>query len=213
MVWRKHPRWLLLGAAVLVTAVLSSCASTGGARHGRQGYTERGYASWYGPGFHGRATASGEIYDMHDLTAAHKELPLGTVVEVRNLENGRRVQVRINDRGPFVRGRIIDLSHAGAQKIGMIGPGTAKVEIQVVRTAAVGNDGSRFVVQAGAFQSLDEARDLSQLLEAEFPDVRVTSDGVWHRVQLGPFKSRKQADQIRKKLGRQGFPAFVRRTT
>lgn len=98
---------------------------------------ERGVASWYGEAFHGRSTANGERYDMHRLTAAHRTLPFGTVVEVRNLDNGRSVRVRINDRGPFVRGRIIDLSYAAAREIEMIGPGTARVELVLVRSAGV----------------------------------------------------------------------------
>ena len=88
------------------------------------GYVERGSASWYGPGFHGNRTANGELYDMHQLTAAHRTLPLGSVAEVRSLSTGRQVTVRINDRGPFARGRILDLSFAGDQEMGMSRPGT-----------------------------------------------------------------------------------------
>jgi rare lipoprotein A len=91
-----------------------------------------GIASWYGPGFHKKTTASGEVYDMYLLTAAHRELPLGTFVEVRNLTNGKKVLVKINDRGPFVDGRIIDLSYAAAREIDMIGDGTAPVRIRVL---------------------------------------------------------------------------------
>ena len=91
-----------------------------------------GVASWYGPGFHGRRTASGEIYNMYDYTAAHKTLPLGTYVRVINLENGKSVVVRINDRGPFVKNRIIDLSYAAAKKIDMIDKGTARVKLQII---------------------------------------------------------------------------------
>ena len=96
------------------------------------GYVERGIASWYGEPFHGRKTSSGETYDMHRLTAAHKSLPLPTYVQVTNLDNGRRIVVRVNDRGPFHEGRIIDLSYAAARKIGMIGPGTARVEVRAL---------------------------------------------------------------------------------
>ena len=91
-----------------------------------------GVASWYGPGFHGNRTANGEIYDQYELTAAHPSLPLGTRVMVTNLENGRAVQVRVNDRGPFVDGRAIDLSYAAARTIGMVGPGTVRVRIEVL---------------------------------------------------------------------------------
>src|SRR2546427_10411712 len=94
-----------------------------------------GVASWYGPGFHGNRTANGEIYDQYELTAAHPSLPLGSRVMVTNLENDRAVQVRINDRGPFVDGRAIDLSYAAARTIGMIGPGTGRVRIDVLGKA------------------------------------------------------------------------------
>lgn len=116
----------------LCTCVVAAggCSGVRGPASGR--VIERGVASWYGGEFHGRSTANGERYDMHRLTAAHKTLPFGTVVEVRNLDNGRSVRVRINDRGPFVRGRIIDLSYAAAREIEMIGPGTARVELVLV---------------------------------------------------------------------------------
>src|SRR5438046_3856931 len=91
-----------------------------------------GVASWYGPGFHGNRPANGEIYGQYELTAAHPSLPLGTRVMVTNLENGRAVQVRVNDRGPFVDGRAIDLSYAAARTIGMVGPGTVRVRIEVL---------------------------------------------------------------------------------
>jgi rare lipoprotein A len=93
----------------------------------------KGYASWYGKEYHGKMTSNGEIYNMYDLTAAHRSLPFNSLVEVKNLENGKKVVVRINDRGPFVRGRIIDLSYAAAQKLGIIGPGTAKVSLKVIK--------------------------------------------------------------------------------
>src|SRR5882724_4074315 len=91
-----------------------------------------GVASWYGPGFHGRRTANGEVYDQYELTAAHPSLPLGSRVMVTSLTNGRTVEVRINDRGPFVGGRVVDLSYAAARVIGMVGPGTMPVRIEVL---------------------------------------------------------------------------------
>lgn len=97
------------------------------------GHEERGTASWYGTKFHGRFTASGERYDMHAMTAAHRTLPFGTIVEVTNLENRRRVRVRINDRGPFKKGRVIDLSYAAARKLGMVRQGLARVRIRVIQ--------------------------------------------------------------------------------
>ena len=108
------------------------------------GFVERGVASWYGKKFHGRKTSSGETYNMHAMTAAHKTLPLPTYVRVENLKNGSSVVVKVNDRGPFVGDRIIDLSFAAAEKLGVTGPGTAKVEISVVNS----NNGSRPTQQA-----------------------------------------------------------------
>jgi rare lipoprotein A len=101
------------------------------------GYSQAGTASWYGPGFHGRKTATGEVYDMNGLTAAHTALPLNSVVRVTNLMNNKEVTVRINDRGPFVGDRVIDLSLASAKELGMVGPGTAPVRVTVVKGGEV----------------------------------------------------------------------------
>ena len=137
------------------------------------GFRMKGVASWYGHKFHGRPTASGEIYNMHDLTAAHKTLPLGTYVRVHNLENDRRVDVRINDRGPFVRGRIIDLSYTAANRIGIVGPGTARVEVIALATPTPSGSGNQrvskpvdlhagsFTFQIGAFVNRDNAERLA----------------------------------------------------
>ena len=96
-------------------------------------FVQVGVASWYGPGFHGRKTASGEVFNMHALTAAHRTLPFGTLVRVTYLRTGRSVVVRINDRGPWKRGRIIDLSYAAARKIGLLRDGTGRVRLEVIR--------------------------------------------------------------------------------
>ncbi len=99
----------------------------------KKGQTWRGVASYYGPKFHGRKTSNGEVFDMHRFTAAHKTLPFGTILEVTNLKNGKKCQVRINDRGPFIEGRIIDLSMGSAKKIGMINDGIAEVELKIIK--------------------------------------------------------------------------------
>jgi len=133
------------GAVSLVLALLAitGCARKTAAhvpqpvRPAAAGSTETGIASWYGVPYHGRRAASGEIYDMEKLTAAHRTLPFNTWVEVTNLTNGKRVDVRINDRGPFVDGRIIDLSHAAARQISMLGPGIAKVRLEVILPPAI----------------------------------------------------------------------------
>jgi len=157
---------------------------------------------------YGRTTASGEVYDMHALTAAHPSLPLGTLVEVRNLENDRRVQVRINDRGPHVKRRVIDLSYAAAQHLDMIGPGTARVEIVVVgpgeEALAAG-----YTVQVGAFRDPERARLVCEDLRRTFPEATVNGDGTWHRVQIGDFPRRRQAEDLRRELRRLGMAALV----
>ncbi len=140
-----------------------------------KGFQQQGRASWYGPGFHGHRTSSGEIYNMHAMTAAHKILPMNTMLLVKNLDNGRQTIVRINDRGPFVDGRILDLSHAAAKALGILGPGTAQVAIY-----AVGNDSypkadktitmpirskeqqKGYYVQVGAFSQQDNALRMQQ---------------------------------------------------
>ena len=198
-------------AAVLLLLALSSCA-TNRFEPPKSRDTTRGIASWYGEKFHGKPTASGEIYDMHGLTAAHKELPLGTVVDVENLETGRTVRVRINDRGPFVRGRILDLSYGAARKIGMADAGLAKVEIRIV---AVGNGRSgplrtsRYTVQVGAFRDPANAVAIRRQLEAEYPDVAIVTESGWHRVRVGSFRRRQQADDLKRRLARAGLDAVV----
>ena len=116
-----------------------------------RGFTQTGIASWYGKDFHGKKTANGEIYNMHAMTAAHKTLPLGTWVRVYNLTNGKSCDVRVNDRGPFVRGRIIDLSYSAAKEIGLVGPGTAKVRIKAMAPPAGAAQGDRNIYYKGNF--------------------------------------------------------------
>src|SRR5262245_46078443 len=146
-----------------------------------------GIASWYGPGFHGNRTANGEIFDQNELTAAHPSLPLGSRAVVTNLTNGRSVEVRINDRGPFVGGRVIDLSYAAARTIDMIGPGTAKVRIDVLDAVAPPPRRARWVppptndlpsatyaIQVASLTDADKAEHLRQVLARRFPDAFVS---------------------------------------
>jgi len=125
------PKLLLIVVLVLLTAVLTACSSRPPAAK-EPVYEAVGLASYYGRKFHGRRTASGERYDMKAMTAAHPALAFGSRVEVTNLKNGRTVQVRINDRGPFIKGRIIDLSYAAAKRIGMLSQGVVKVSVRTV---------------------------------------------------------------------------------
>lgn len=168
------------------------------------GHVERGVASWYGPGFHGNKTANGEQYDMHQLTAAHRTLPMGSLAEVRSLSNGRKVTVRINDRGPFAKGRIIDLSLAAAQALAMTGNGTDQVELRVVayqgRPGALGY----LRVQVASFAEQANAQALARRLKPQYPDVRVImvdlSAGRRYRVLVGQFTSERQAEAVADRL-------------
>lgn len=190
------------------------------------GFSERGIASWYGRKFHGRRTSSGEPYDMYAMTAAHKHLPLPSYVEVTNLENGREVVVKVNDRGPFAHNRIIDLSYVAAAKLGMIDSGTAPVEIRVITpggaspTAVTASlePGSaaatadireqvRYFVQVGAFGEHDNALRVVDRLEAADLEVPVRLDETerFYRVQVGPMSNVQQVDDISQRLGQVGF--------
>lgn len=154
------------------------------------GQPEVGLASWYGKPYHGRPTSSGEIYDMNTMTAAHRTLPFQTWVRVTNLENQRVTTVRINDRGPFIEGRIIDLSRAAADAIGVLGPGTALVRLEVVQ-GAPGEAGAKalYSVQVGAFLVEENAVRLQARLVPRFGDVFVQTfdapDGRYYRVRVG----------------------------
>ncbi len=171
---------------------------------------EEGIASWYGHPYHGRPTASGEIYNMYVMTAAHRTLPFGTRVRVHDLENGKSVEVRINDRGPFVEGRIIDLSYAAAQAMGM--PGTALVRLDILGYGTEGTPAPPpgvFTVQVGAFQDPENARRLKARIERSYGPVTIESfdrgDGMFHRVRVGRVDSEDAARALAEKLQRDGF--------
>ena len=202
---------LLIACAVFGLMVSGGCASERYARPSK-GLTQRGIASWYGGEFHGRPTASGEVYDMNLLTAAHRELPLQTVVEVQNLDNGRKVRVRINDRGPFVRGRILDLSYGAARELEMIGTGLARVEVRIVDVGS-GLSGpsrfSRFTVQLGAFRDKKNAVKVRAKAAVDFPEAEILTEAGWHRVRIGHFSQRAEAAEVARKLKRRGLDAIV----
>ena len=167
---------------------------------------DKGVASWYGKDFHGRRTANGERYDMNDLTAAHRTLPFGTLLEVRNARNGRSVVVRVNDRGPFSKSRILDLSYGAAREIGLVRAGTAPVELYL---ASRGGAPPRFTVQVGAFSDAERATALKGELVQLYPETTVYSDGHWSRVRVGLFNDRDQAESLRRELAVIGLPSIV----
>ena len=186
-----------------------------------QGFVEQGIASWYGKDFHGRKTSNGEIYDMYAMTAAHKTLPLGVFVQVENLGNGRTEVVRVNDRGPFVSGRIIDLSHSAASSLGVVGPGTAPVRITALGYRQRGTDGQLrytlpetvqtgpFAVQVGAFTRQGNALRLAEKLRRQYGVADVRQAQVrgtqFYRVRAGEYHSLAAAETGRQALLASGY--------
>lgn len=196
-------------------------------------YDETGTASWYGRDFHGKATANGEQYDMHSLSAAHKTLPLPTLVRVTNLDNGRSLVVRVNDRGPFVKDRLIDLSYAAAKELDFDKQGTAHVRVQTLdipataplprtnatvvpparpappqppaATTATGN----IFVQLGSFSSQENARRQQALLLPQHPETRLmpfrVADKTFYRVRLGPYNHMHVIEQTLQALKQEGY--------
>lgn len=167
---------------------------------------EKGIASWYGTQFHGRRTASGERFNMNELTAAHPSLPFGTLLEVRNVRNGRSVVVRVNDRGPFSKSRILDLSFAAASEIGLVRAGKAPVELYLVEK---GGAPPRYTVQVAAFGEKERAASLKAELSRFFPETEVRTDGTWNRVQVGAFDDRDKAESLRRELAAMGMSSIV----
>ncbi len=187
-----------------------------------KGFLQTGKASWYGKKFHGRKTANGETYDMYAMTAAHKTLPLGTWVRVDNLSNQKSVVVRVNDRGPFVTGRIIDLSYTAAEKIGVVGPGTAPVRVTALGRASQDPNLARgpvtytpvnyidgnFTVQVGAFKDLTNATRLKTKLEQRYTNAHIVSysddRGLFYRVRVGRYTTLASAEDFEDQLLREG---------
>ena len=177
------------------------------------GYRETGVASWYGPKFHGRSTSNGETYDMYAMTAAHTTLPIPTWVEVTNLSNNLRVVVRVNDRGPFLHDRIIDLSYTAALQLDMVQDGTAQVEVRALD--ALGASQAAYMseqvyIQVGAFSIQQNAEDFAFSLETKgFSRVLVDSDqggaSRLHRVIIGPFDRSEKIDTVFDSLSSAGL--------
>lgn len=210
-------KWLGRGAygVVLVSLLLTLSASCAivpkKVRDYAVGFREEGMASWYGPGFHGRKTSSGEVFDMHGFTAAHRTMPLGIYLKVTNRENGRWVRVKVNDRGPFIRGRILDLSYGAAKALDMIGTGTAAVKIQVIGPEEglprVDREKARerYTVQVGAFVRKENALNLKLSLERHYQPVHIvifqTPDRNYYRVRVGNLRTEEQAARLASRLG------------
>jgi rare lipoprotein A len=175
-----------------------------------KGYRERGIASWYGSKFHGRRTSSGELYDMHLATAAHKSLPLPTYAQVTNLDNGRKMIVKINDRGPFHEGRIIDLSYAAAIKLGVDKTGTARVDVRAIdvkssKPASVKVADGTFL-QVGAFSKRKTADELAgKMLAAQLKPVSVQKSRGLYKVWIGPYASEAEIEATARRVVELGY--------
>lgn len=201
---------LYCGLAVILALLLFGCRPKVNTLPA--GNIQTGVASWYGEEFHGRPTSSKEIYDMNDLTAAHNTLPIGAFVAVTNLNNGRSVVVRINDRGPFVKNRVIDLSYAAARAIDMIGTGTAPVRIELLPEISPPLAPLRFFIQVGSFVQRENAETLRDELARQFADVYLstfeTAEQVYHRVRIRA-KDRGTAEGIARSLLERGYTAII----
>lgn len=189
-----------------------------------QGYVEKGIASWYGKKFHGRKTSSGEVYDMYAMTAAHKSLPLPTYVQVTNLNNGKKIIVKVNDRGPFHGNRLIDLSYTAATKLGIVAKGTGLVEVKAlnlgekIETATpvqthyepVSTPSTSMYLQVGAFRSAHSAEQLKQKIQNQIGDAVLIMplekpESSIYRVRVGPLVSVEYADKLAAELVDLGF--------
>ena len=208
----------------IVSFILSSCWG-GWNKEGSvdltYGSTRVVTASWYGPKFHGRRTASGETFNMHNLTCAHKTLPFGTKLQVTNLTNERSVRVIVNDRGPFVRGRELDLSYGAAKRIGLFKNGIGRVKItHLGRDMTYKKDikiahslSGPYTIQIGSFNDLSNARQLLTALEYTYSGAYLMPFNLrgekFYRVRLGKYKDKKEAINRAKKLAYEGYPVFI----
>lgn len=204
---------------VVVLVILHACSTS---RQEVAPETSYAVASWYGPDFHGRPTSSGEIFDMYSMTCAHKVYPFGTKLKVTNTANKKTVECIVNDRGPFVGGRDLDLSYAAAKEIGVIGPGTGKVLIEVngrdvsyirtVRMQGAGKTGL-FAVQVGAFNDSVNAIRLKKALNLKYGNVYIQEAEIkgttFYRVRVGNFEALTGAVSMAEQLGQEGYPVMV----
>ncbi|MCX5718141.1 MAG: septal ring lytic transglycosylase RlpA family protein [Nitrospirae bacterium] len=179
-------------------------------------------ASWYGPDFHGKLTSSGEPYNMHANTCAHKEYPFGTKLKVTNIANNKNVECTVNDRGPFIPGRDLDLSYACAKEIELIGPGTGKViteylgrdmrYIKYIKYSPTGGSGP-FTIQIGSYKDLSNATRMKASLEFKYSKVYITeaeiSGSKYYRVRVGKFNSKDDAYTLAKALADEGYNTLI----
>jgi rare lipoprotein A len=214
-------RRFLTAAALSLLALLAGCSTavvttqpTPPAEPPAAGNEEVGYASWYGAQHQGKRTASGEVYDMNLLTAAHRTLPFGTRLLVTNRDTSQSAEVRVNDRGPFVKGRILDVSYAAARQLGAVGAGIFPVRLRVIALPGTRADGPAgdggFTVQVGAFTSRARAEALRETVggDAVISESTVAGETLY-RVRVGSFPDRTQATPIARSLTSRGFQPLI----
>lgn len=210
-----YGRTALAYLAVILLATLAGCASAPDYSRAVKAPVPpgelNGLASWYGRPYHGRKTANGETYDMNGLTAAHRTLPFGARVRVERTDTGRHVNVRINDRGPFVKGRVIDLSKGAAEHIGMRAKGVARVRLIPLRMPP--GKRARWLILVGGFRTRGEAENFTGTMSRRARKTRIVPG--WHgnrshfRVQLEGFTDRWRAAELSGQLRRQGYDAYL----
>jgi rare lipoprotein A len=201
----------------LALFLLSSCGL-----FSHEGYHKTGFgvASWYGPDFQGKPTSSGEIYDMNALTCAHREYPFGTKLKVTNVSNNKSVNCTVNDRGPFISGRELDLSYAAAKEIGLIGQGTAEVRIEYIgrdtsymKEVKYLSDKGPFTIQVGSFKELPNASRLKMSLDLKYSMIYLTEAKIrgsrFYRVRIGKFSIKEEAYKIARILADEGYSVFI----
>jgi rare lipoprotein A len=197
---------------ILFVPVLFSACVRRVAHPPLSGIVLTGNASWYGPKFHGKPTSSREIYNMYDLTAAHKTLPFGTYVMVTNLRNGKSVTVKINDRGPFVKGRILDLSYAAAKVLDMVESGVVPVRIEVLGNISQKSLVPKYSVQVGAFVSKKNAQELKNELGKKYRNVTIslyrTPRQIYYRVRI-KAENLDSAKHIARRLSSDGYTVIL----
>jgi rare lipoprotein A len=202
--------------ALLVISVMLMLANGQGHTDPRR-YVQHGEATWYGKQFHGRTAANGKRFSQHEMTAAHRTLPLGTKVMVENLATGEQIEVKITDRGPYMQParRIIDLSRAAADSIGIVQQGKQRVRVVVTEAAPppATKEELFYEVQVGAFEESDPANMVLESLQERFPEAYIVPRegpaGEYYRVRIGPFATEEEAQQVAKVLQREGHRIFL----
>lgn len=198
---------LKLVMVLLLLGFVTGCAATRGST------IDSGVASWYGPNFHGKTTANGETYNQNELTAAHRTLPFNTVVRVRNLDNGKSVVVRINDRGPYVDNRVIDLSYEAAKRIDMVDSGLARVQIKLVRSeqrVSRSQGPEIFTVQLASYTVKSQADDMARNIRGAYVERASVGGTTYYRVYYGKYRNRADAERAMADMRRRGYDGFVK---